>query len=720
MRSPVQIIPLDEHHLLIFWVQFVVLVLAARLLGAAMNRIGQPAVVGELAAGLMLGPSVFGALWPAGAQWLFPRDAAQSAMLLTAGWVGIVMLLILTGFETDLALIRQLGMAAVAVAAGSVIVPFALGLGTGFMLPGEFLGQGKGTVVFALFIAAAMSISSLPVIAKILSELGMTRRNFGQLTLAAGMTNDVIGWLILGVIASMARSGSVQLGDLSVAVIGMVVFLGLAFTVGQRGVDRLLRRVRERRGGTLGAMAVTLIVAFGAGAITQALGVEAVLGAFIAGIVLGQSKFQDSRVRSNLESVTLTVLAPLFFATAGLRVDLGLLGDATVLLWSVIVIAVASIAKLLGAYVGGRLARLPNQEALALGVGLNARGALEIVIATVGLSLGVLNTRSYTVVVLMAIVTSMAAPPLLRMIAKRWQGSDEEQQRLQREETLSSNLLVRANRILLPVQRGEGSVMAAKILDFAWPQNHEATVLAVGAGGEGELNSIREVFEDRPVEQESVDSRDPIGAVIEHMALGYGVVGLGAAEGMHEGVLTSSLTDELLSRTTLPMVVVREGPQAKVQAVAGFSTVLVPVIGTVANRASQELAYSLAARAGAKVVILHVEPERPSNGRRTALRERSRGTVARQVLEEARELAWRLGVSPQALVRTGAPTEEIIAAVRETQADLVVVGSELRPTVPGEPFLGHLVEHVMHEADTTVAVVATPPQWLAARTDGGH
>jgi len=120
-----------------------------------------------------------------------------------------------------------------------------------------------------------------------------------------------------------------------------------------------------------------------------------------------------------------------------------LLSDPTVLLWSAIVIAVASIAKLLRAYAGGRLARLPNQEVLALGIGLNARGALEIVIATVGLSLGVLNTRSYTVVVLMAIVTSMAAPPLLWMIAKRWQGSDEEQQWLQREETLSGNLLVR-------------------------------------------------------------------------------------------------------------------------------------------------------------------------------------------------------------------------------------------------------------------------------------
>jgi Kef-type K+ transport system membrane component KefB len=716
----VEIIPLDEHHLLIFWVQFVVLVLMARLLGAAMNRIGQPAVVGELAAGLVLGPTVLGALWPSGAEWLFPRDEAQSAMLLIVAWVGIVMLLILTGFETDLALIRRLGMAAVAVAAGSVIVPFVLGLGTGFVLPGEFIGEGQGTVVFALFIGAALSISSLPVIAKILSELGMTRRNFGQLTLAAGMTNDVIGWLILGVIASMARSGSVQVGDLSVTVIGMVLFLGLAFTFGRRGVDRLLRRVRERRGGIAGAMSVTLIVAFGAGAITQALGVEAVLGAFIAGIVLGQSKFQDSRVRSSLESITLTVFAPLFFATAGLRVDLGLLSDPTVLLWSAIVIAVASIAKLLGAYAGARLARLPKQEALALGVGLNARGALEIVIATVGLSLGVLNTRSYTVVVLMAIVTSMAAPPLLRMIAKRWRGSDEEQERLQREETLSSNLLVRANRILLPVQRGEGSVMAAKILDLAWPRDNEATVLAVGAGGDGELSSIREVFEHRPVEEEVVESGDPVAAVIDRMALGYGVVGLGAGEGMREGVLTSSLTDELLSQTTLPMLVVREGSQAQVQVVSGFSTVLVPVIGTVPNRAAQELAYSLAARSGAEVVILHVEPERRSNGRRTALRERSGGTVAGQVLEEAQDLARRLGVSPRALVRTGSPTEEIIAAVRETEADLVVLGSELRPMVPGEPFLGHLVEHVMDEAETNVAVVVAPPQWLAAQAGGNH
>jgi Kef-type K+ transport system membrane component KefB/nucleotide-binding universal stress UspA family protein len=716
----VQIIPLDEHHLLIFWVEFVVLVLMARLLGAVVKRIGQPAVVGELAAGLVLGPTVLGALWPSGAEWLFPRDAAQSAMLLIVAWVGIVMLLIVTGFETDLALIRRLGMAGMAVAAGSVIVPFLLGLGTGFMLPGKFIGEGHATVVFALFIGAALSISSLPVIAKILSELGLTRRNFGQLTLAAGMTNDVIGWLVLGVIASMARLGSVQLGDLSVTVIGMVVFLGLAFTVGQRGVDRLLRRVRERRRGTAGAMAVTLIVAFSAGAMTQALGVEAVLGAFIAGIVLGRSKFQDSRVRSNLESITLSVFAPLFFATAGLRVDLGLLSDPTVLLWSAIVIAVASLAKLLGAYAGGRLARLPRQEALALGVGLNARGALEIVIATVGLSLGVLNTRSYTVVVLMAIVTSMAAPPLLRMIAKRWQGSDEEQERLQREETLRSTLLVRANRILLPVQRGEGSVMAAKILDLAWPRDNEATVLAVGAGGEAEISSVREVIEDRPVTEELIATRDPIAGVIEHMALGYGVVGLGAGEGMREGVLTSSLTDELLSRTILPMLVAREGPQAQVQAVTGFSTVLVPVIGTVANRAAQELAYSLAARAGAEVVILHVEPEPRSNGRRTAVRERSGGTISRQVLEEARDLARRLDVLPRALVRMGSPTEEILAAVRETEADLVVLGSELRPMVPGEPFLGHLVENVMDEAETTVAVVAAPPQWLAAHAHVGH
>jgi Kef-type K+ transport system membrane component KefB/nucleotide-binding universal stress UspA family protein len=719
----VEIIPVGEHNMLVFWVQIVALVTVARLLGAAMKRIGQPAVVGHLAAGLVLGPSVFGKLSPAGARWLFPPSEVQSGMLLVVGWVGIVMLLIVTGFETDLALVRQLGRAAVAVAGASVAVPFALGLAAGYVLPGSFAPTDKGRLVFALFVAAALSISSLPVIAKILSELNLTRRNFGQIILAAGMGNDVIGWLVLGAIASMARSGSVEVGRLLFTVVGMGLFLVLAFKVGGPVVDRLLRHVRQRGGGIEGALGATLLVAFVGGAITQALGVEAVLGAFVAGIVLSRSKFQDPRVLEHLETATASVFAPLFFATAGLRVDLALLAKADVLLWSAVVIAVATLGKLVGAYLGGWAARLPAKERLALGVGLNARGALEIVIATVGLSLGVLNPRTYTVVVLMAIVTSMAAPPLLRALARGWSGTDEEQRRLEREETLRTNVLVRPRRVLVPVQRGDGSTLAARILDTSWPHGEEATLLSVDSDGEGALGRVREVIVNRPVEEERVQSEDPVQALVDHMALGYGIVGIGAWEGRGGGRLLSPLTEGLLAQSPLPVLLIWDGDRARAEAALGFRRMLVPVVGTLANRAAQELAFSLGAGSDTEVVIAHVTKDDGDDapngvtggaGVRTRVRPRSTAHLAEGVLAEAGELARRLGVRPRAVARSGrSRATEIAALVDELDVDLVVLSAELQP-VAGEPFLGNLVEDVISRVEASVAVVATPPRWLAA------
>jgi Kef-type K+ transport system membrane component KefB len=167
-------------------------------------------------------------------------------------------------------------------------VPFALGLGTAYLLPTDFLGEDAHRTVFALFLATALSISSLPVIAKIVSELGLTRRNFGQITIAAGMANDVVGWLLLGAIASLARSGSLDLPRLGLTVAGMALFLALMLTAGQRAVDAALRRVREREAGLHSALTVTVVAVLTAGAITQALGVEAVLGAFVAAPVIGR------------------------------------------------------------------------------------------------------------------------------------------------------------------------------------------------------------------------------------------------------------------------------------------------------------------------------------------------------------------------------------------------------------------------------------------------
>ncbi|TMA32768.1 MAG: hypothetical protein E6J87_12010 [Deltaproteobacteria bacterium] len=198
----------SEHQLLLFWLQLLALLLTARALGGALRAIGQPAVIGELAAGLLLGPSVFGHLAPAAHDWLFPADPLQRALLAGPAWIGVFLLLILTGLETDPALIRRLGGAAARVALGSLVLPVLAGVGLGLALPEAFVGGATERVVFALFMGTALGISALPVIAKILSDLALMRRNVAQMLIAAAMANDLAGWILLGMVAGLAKSGS--------------------------------------------------------------------------------------------------------------------------------------------------------------------------------------------------------------------------------------------------------------------------------------------------------------------------------------------------------------------------------------------------------------------------------------------------------------------------------------------------------------------------------
>ncbi|NIR40826.1 MAG: cation:proton antiporter, partial [Actinobacteria bacterium] len=368
--------PLDEHELLVFWTQLLVLVATARLCGSLMRRINLPSVIGQLGAGVILGPSVFGRVWERGFDWFLPDEEISSGALFAVTWLGVALLLVTAGFETDLGLIRRLGRAAALVTGFSLVVPLVGGLVVGELLPESFIGAESDRTVFALFVAAALSVSALAVIAKILSELGLMRRDFGQITVAAGMANDVVGWVMLAVFTGFAASGEVSVSAVLETVLGLAAFLFLAMTVGQRVVDRALRWVRREGANVAGAMSVVVFTMLVYGVATQALGIEAVLGAFVAGVVLHRSRFQQPDVLHHIESLTTTFLAPVFFATAGLRVDLGLLGEGDALAWAGVVIAVAIVAKFAGAYVGARMAGQSPRAATALGAGLNARGAL--------------------------------------------------------------------------------------------------------------------------------------------------------------------------------------------------------------------------------------------------------------------------------------------------------------------------------------------------------
>ena len=718
---------LEEHQLLVFWAQLLALVGVARLLGHLMRRLGLPSVVGELGAGILLGPTILGRVWESGFDWLFPHDELQGGLIVAVGWVGIALLLILTGFETDLDLIGRLGRASTLVSTLSIIVPLAAGLVVGVVLPDTFLGPDATRLSFTLFIGAALAVSSLAVVAKILSELGFMRRDFGQITVAAGMANDIFGWLLLGAISALAASGEFDPVDLGLTLGGMAAVIVFALTIGQRVVDDLLRRTRRHGENIGGGVTVAILVALAFAVVTQWIGVEGVLGAFIAGIVLGRSRFQQEAVFGHIETITASFLAPVFFATAGLRVDLGLLVDNNAIGWAALLVGVAIVAKFIGSYIGARWARLSRREGVALGAGLNARGALEVVIATVGLSLGVLNDTAYTAVVLVPLLTSLLSAVGLRLAVRNWEGTEAERTRLQKEEALASNVIVRDERILFPTRSGRHSLVASQILHFAWPPEAEVTIARVLKGGEEPedigIEPVLNVFHEREHDVTSVSWDGAASELAAEARLGFGVIGVGVADihavdgephphGSDTPTLLGALASQLLDETTVPLLIARPARNQDGR-LPVISRVVVPVSGGRSSRAAQEVAVSISADLGTEVVLTHVV-DRPPPSRVSRLLGRAavddQTDVAERLLRAARERAEASGVHARTeLRRSESPADALVELVEECEADLVLVGGRARAS-EGHVFLGHTVEQVLEECDATVAVVVSPPE----------
>ncbi|MEM7321647.1 MAG: cation:proton antiporter [Actinomycetota bacterium] len=719
---------LDHHQLLVFWVQLLALWVAARILGELARRLSLPSVVGQLCAGLLLGPSVFGVVWPGGFDWFLPGQPyaeQQSAMLLAVSWFSAAFLLVVAGYETDLDLIRRLGRAAVLVTLGSLVVPFIGGLITGWSMPDSFYGELDGNqpsrLVFTLFIAVSVAVSALAVVAKILGDLGLMRRDVGQITIAVGMANDVIGWIILGVIAGLAASGELSATDIGFTVVGLSLFLLGSLTVGQQVVDGALRMVRREGRNLQGALTVTIGAMLVLGVITQALGVEAVLGSFVAGVILAKSRYQQIESQHAIEDLTAVLFAPLFFATAGLRLDLSLLrGEA--LAWALLLLAVALVLKFVGSWAGARVAGLTNREGFVLGAGLNARGALEIIIATVGLSLGVFNQSAFTIIVMIPLVTSLLASVGLRVLSRDLAGSVAERERLAREEALERNLLIKNNRILLPSASDANSIVAAQIVHFAWPEELPATVMAVQNNGSGpDLEVLGNVLYGRELDVAYIDDAadtEVAEQIVAQSHLGYGVIAVGTVADPRPGSFVSPLVDELLRNSELPTVIVRRARNLPGKLPGIFAQALVPVVASPSSRAAEELAANMSSRLGTKLTLTHVvyDPTGDDLGRRIFGRFQTplpvvETEVAERVLAQAQAHALEVSANAHTSIRFGSfPAIEVVEEADEIEADLIVMGARLRRLDDGRPSLGPNVEHVLQHASQTVVVVVTPDE----------
>ena len=408
---------LGGHQLLVFLLQVGLLLGVAVLLGALAGRLGLPAVVGELAAGVLLGPTLLHKVVPGLSDWLLPHEANQLHLLDAVGQLGVLLLVGSAGSQLDLSLIRRHRRGVGWVGAGALIVPLGVGIGTGLLLPHALRPAATDRAEFAVFIGVAVCISAIPVIASALMQMGLFDRTIGQLIMGAAAVDDIIGWLLLSVLSATATTGF-RMGALGKPVGYLALILLITVTVGRPVMRAVLRLANAAPNpGTRVAVVVVLLVLCGAG--TQALGMEPILGAFLGGLLIGTSGLLDLSASLALRTVVLAVLAPLFFATAGLRVDLGALSRPAVLGAGIALLAVAVVTKFVGSYLGARIGRLSHWQGVALGAGLNARGVVELIVAVVGLRLGVLNSASYTVIVLIAVFTSMMAPPLLRLAVSR-------------------------------------------------------------------------------------------------------------------------------------------------------------------------------------------------------------------------------------------------------------------------------------------------------------
>lgn len=707
--------PLSEHEVLVFLVQLILLVGIARLFGWVMKSIGQPPVVGELLAGVLVGPTVFGRVAPDEFNWVFGEPTVGSVIFGMA-WLGVIMLLIVIGFETDLGIIARFKAAALSVAAGALLAPFAVIAAISFIVPDSFVGEGVDRAVFAGFFALALSVAALPVVAKILQDMGYLRRTFGQITLAAGMTMDSVGWLVLAALSGIALEGF-RPDRLIFSFVGLAIFLVLGFTVLRWLMDRLFRYVMARGSSITAAISITLVAALIGGAITQALNLEAILGAYVVGILVAGLRHQLPQVRSILETFTAAFFAPIFFAFSGLRVDVGLLNTGEVVIWTVGLIGIAVVAKILGTFAGGFFGGIRGREALALGSGLSALGAMGIVVAIVGLNLGVVSETGYTVMVLAAIVTSIVSPQMLKLVVRGWEIPSEEAERLEAEKLKETSEILGSKRILIPTRGGANSRYAAHLVAGVFP-DAEVTVLAVDLAQPGfwrglfktvegeEADTADVVAEVEDARTERRVARDPAAAIAAEAALGYDMLVMGATE-TGEGTF-NTVIDRVLARASIPSIVVRF-PVGREVAEGLPDRILVPVAASQSTRAAEEFAYSVAKAASGKAFALHVVNRPEGQGmllEGPSVDESLR--AGQELVQEAADFGDKLGVHVDTGVRV-APNaeEEIVGFANSGTFDLLVLGASAR-SLTNRPFYGHRVSYILDHCDLPVAVVGLP------------
>ncbi|MDI7211722.1 cation:proton antiporter [Leptospira santarosai] len=392
--------------------QLIVIMFSARFFGKLATVLGQPSVIGEILAGILLGPSLLGLAFPEGFQLLFPKESLSTLQILSQ--LGLLLFMFVIGMELDLQILKNQAESAVVISHSSIMFPFLLGAGLAYFIYVPLAPEGVDFIAFCLFMGIGMSITAFPVLARIILEKGLTKTALGSLALTAAAADDVTAWCVLAIVVTIVNAGSFSSGIL------MIVMSLTYMFVMWKGILPLMKRAGNvyttKESMTKSITAFFFLFIFLSAWITEAIGIHALFGAFLAGVVMPDKKELRDNLVEKIEDFSLTVLLPLFFAFTGLRTKFGLLSSSG--LWPIffLILFVAVLGKLGGSSIASRMSGKNWKDSLSIGILMNTRGLMELIVLNIGYDLGVLSEEIFSMMVLMALATTIMTGPGLKLV----------------------------------------------------------------------------------------------------------------------------------------------------------------------------------------------------------------------------------------------------------------------------------------------------------------
>jgi Kef-type K+ transport system membrane component KefB len=398
--------------LAVLLLQIIVIIASARLFGYLFKKIGQPAVIGEIVAGIILGPSIVGAYFPEINNFLFP--AASLSTLSFISQIGLILFMFIIGMELDLKAIGKQAYGAVIISHASIIIPYTLGMLLAYYIYRDYAPAGTSFLSFALFMGIAMSITAFPVLARILQEKGLTRSKLGAMALTCAAADDLTAWCILAAVIALVKSGSSfsVLYTIGLAIIYVLVMLKLVRPFLER-LSTVYNDKEKKRTPIIALLFVILIVS---SYITSVIGIHSLFGAFMAGVIMPSSFSFRKIVIDKIEDVSIILLLPLFFVITGLRTQIGLINEGHLWITFGWILLVAVAGKFGGSALAARMVGQSWKDSLSIGVLMNTRGLMQLIVLNIGYDLGILSPEIFAMMVLMALVTTFMTGPALDLI----------------------------------------------------------------------------------------------------------------------------------------------------------------------------------------------------------------------------------------------------------------------------------------------------------------